>query len=324
MQSSQQLHTDGILNDEQLKAIEQHEASKLMSVHWELRTILYLGILLLTSGIGILIYLNIDTVGHQAVLALIAAACGGCFYFSFRDRMPYSNGETKYTSPFFDYVILLGCLLFGIFVGYFQYQYNLFGNHYGLTTLFPTLVFFTCAYLFDHKGILSLGITGLAAWAGLTVTPMDLLERNDFSDLTIILTSIVLGLIIIAFAWYADKKDIKKHFSFSYNNFGMNILCIATLAALFDQDLKILSFLLLAGACYYFIRYAIAQQSLWFLLLAVIYGYIGLTYSVFSFLGELGRLDEIIFLFGTFYVMASCGGVILFFIKYKQILGIKK
>lgn len=324
MPASQQLHTDGIITDEQLSAIEQHEARKFMSVHWELRTILYLGVLLFTSGIGFLIYLNIDTVGHQAVLAMISAACGGCFYYAFRNRLPYSNGESKYASPFFDYVILLGCLLFGIFVGYFQFQYSLFGTHYGLATLFPTLVFFICAYVFDHKGILSLGITGLAAWAGLTVTPLDLLERNDFSDTTIILTSIALGLLIIAFAWYADKKEIKKHFSFSYNNFGINILCIATLAALFDQPYKVLSFLLLAGACWYFIRYAIAQQSLWFLLLAVVYGYIGLSYSAFSLLAEMGSMQEVLNMLFSLYTMASCAGIILFFIFYKKILGIKK
>lgn len=321
---AKKLHTDGLISDEQLDAIQLHEDRKMLSVHWELRTILYLGILLLTSGIGILVYLNIDTIGHQAVLAIIAAACGSCFYYSFKHRLEYSNEQTKHPSPFYDYVILLGCLLFGTFIAYIQFQYELFGTHYGLATLFPTVLFFVCAYLFDHKGILSLGITGLAAWVGLTVTPLELLQRNDFSDLTIILTSIGLGSAIIAFAWYSEGKNIKRHFGFSYNNFGANILFIATLAALFDQPLKLLSFLLLAGACFYFIKYAIARHSLLFLLLSVVYGYIGLTYAASLLLGEIGILDEIIVLFGTFYLMASCVGVILFFIKYKQILGIKK
>ena len=134
-----------------------------------------------------------------------------------------------------------------------------------------------------------------------------------------------LGVVITAFAKFAEIRNIKKHFSFTYNNFAANILYVATLAALFDQPLKILSFLLLAACCAYFIKYAIDQHSFWFLLISVVYGYIGLTYSVFSLLIDSGTGGEIrIMFFSIFYLIGSCAGVIMFFIKYKQILGIKK
>ena len=324
MNESTKLHTEGFITDEQLKAIQLYEENKPLSIHWELRTILYLGILLLTSGISILIYLNIDTIGHQAVLAIIAAACAGCFYYTYKNRLPYSNGETNHASPFFDYIMLLGCLLVGIFIGYIQFQYNLFGLHYGIATLIPTVLFFYCAYLFDHKGVLSLAITGLAGWVGLSVTPMQLLNNNDFSSSSFIYSAIILGAIITATAYYCDKKSIKKDFSFTYNNFSSNMLFVATLVALFSEPLKLLSFILLAGLCFYFIRYAIQHQSFLFLLLSVIYGYIGITYCIFSGLDALGSAGEFTFLLGTFYLFASCGGIISFFIYYKKILGIKK
>ena len=322
MQPATQLYNDGIITAEQLAAIEKSESEKLFSVHWELRTILYLGILLLTSGIGILIYLNIDTIGHQAVLALIAAGCTGCFYYAHKNALPYSNTAVKHPSPFFDYVVLLGCLLLGIFTGYLQFQYSVFGLHYGLATLFPTLVFFFCAYFFDHKGVLSLGITGLAAWAGLTVTPLELLDHNDFSDTTLMFTGMALGALMAGFAKFSEIKNIKSHFCFTWNNFAANILFVATLAAFFDQQLKWLGFLLLAGTCFYYIRYALQLQSFFFLLVSCLYGYIGLTYIIFSTLLD-GYGDTVIIL-GSFYFMASCGGIILFFIKYKQILGLKR
>jgi hypothetical protein len=324
MDAGKQLNIDGFIFDEQLKNIQQFESNKNLSVHWELRTILYLGILLFISGIGIFVYLNIDTIGHQAILASIAIICCGCLYYSHKNKLPFSNEQTKHSSPFFDYIILLGCLLFGIFIGYIQYQYSIFGFHYGLATLTPTLLFFYCAYIFDHKGILSLGITGLAGWAGLSVTPMQLLEKNDFSSTSIIFTALTLGAIITLFARYCDTKNIKKHFSFSYNNFSANILFIAALGALFTQPLKLISFILLSGICFYYIKYAIAQKSFLFLLLSIIYGYIGLTYLVFSLLTEIRALEEILFLFGSLYTAASCAGIVLFFIFYKKILGIKK
>jgi hypothetical protein len=318
MNENSQLNIDGIINVEQTIAIDEYESNKPLSIHWELRSILYVGILLFTSGIGILIYKNIDSIGHQAILVAIALACVGCFYYAYKQHLPYSNFETKHTSPFFDYVVLLGCLLFGTFIGYLQYQYSFFGLHYGIALLFPTIFFFYCAYLFDHKGVLSLGVTGLAAWVGITATPMNLIENNDFSDTTIIFTSVLLGLIILVFSRYSDSKNIKIHFGFSYNTFASNLLFIALLAALFAQPYKWISFLGLAAICYYYIKYAIAQQSFMFLLFSVVYGYIAITYCVFSFLGSFH--DNNAFTLGFFYVAASGFGIIAFFINYKKIL----
>jgi len=58
-----QILKDELISNEQYKNIESFENHRLFSIHWELRIILYLGILLLCSGICILVYLNIDTIG---------------------------------------------------------------------------------------------------------------------------------------------------------------------------------------------------------------------------------------------------------------------
>jgi hypothetical protein len=322
MQASEQLFKDGIINQEQLEKITTHETTKPMSLHWELRTILYLGVLLFTSGIGILIYKNIDTIGHQAILGLILACTAACFYYAHKLRLPYSNQEVKHTSPFFDYVILLGCLLFSIFIGYLQFQYTVFGLHYGFATLLPTLVFFACAYVFDHKGLLSLGISGLAAWAGFTVTPFQLLVANDFSSTAIIFTAIILGLLLVGVAYLSAVKSIKKHFAHTYNQFAINMLCIATLAALFQFDLKIISLLGLLGVCFYYFKHAVSRQSFLFLLLSILYSYIGITYLFFYAISNTD-FNEGVFMFGLLYIIASCLGVVSFFLFYKRILKLK-
>lgn len=326
MNISEQLINEGILTEEQGQNINAFEREKSMTVHWELKTILYLGILLFISGLSILVYQNIDTIGHTVIIGVIAAGCGACFYYGAKNRKPYSHEEVKYGSPLFDYIVLLGCLLFGLFIGYLQFQYNAFGTHYELATLLPALLFFGAAYLFDHKGILSLGITGLAAWAGISVTPSHLLEDNDFESGSVIFTSVVVGLTLGVYSLLADKRGIKKHFGFTFNNFACNIICIALLAYLFNDDMPVhfASFLLLAGVTFYYIRYAIHEKSFWFLLLGVIYGYIGLTYVFFSLLAEVGNFNEGIFMLGLLYVIASCAGVVLFFVFHKRILGIKK
>lgn len=323
MNITEQLINDGILDQEQAQSITKFENEKPMSVHWELKTILYLGILLFMSGLGILVYLNIDTIGHTAIIAAISLGCAACFYYGIKHRKPYTNEEVKYDSPLFDYVVLLGCLLFGVLIGYIQFQYSVFGSHYGFATIVPAVLYIVSAYIFDHKGILSLGITGFAASVGISVTPMHLLESNDFSNTDVIWTAIVVGGILAAFSKVANIKGVKKHFGFTYNNFASNILFIALLAGLFDEGyMSFVYFLLISALVFYYIRYAIAEKSFLFLLLSVIYGYIALTYTFFSLLIEIG--NELSFMLGLFYIIASCAAIVLFFIYYKRILGIKK
>lgn len=318
-----QLHKDGFINEEQYKNIESFEKNRLFSIHWELRTILYLGILLLSSGIGILVYLNIDTIGHQAILATVGLTSAACLYYIHKHKLPYTHQTAKHDSPFFDYAVLLGCLLFAIFIGYFQYQYSPFGDHYGILVFIPTIVSIYLAYRFDHKGVLSIAITGLASTFGLSVTPRQLIDGNDFSDLSIVFTALIFGVILVAWAWYSDKHNIKQHFSFTYNNFALNVLCIAILAALFEQDLKLISLLVLAGICVYFIKYALAQQSYLFLLLSVLYGYIGLTFIIFYLLSKTDNMNEGVFMLGMMYVIASAVGVIFLFLNIKKIVKTK-
>jgi len=310
---------EGLLSEAKQAEIIQFEKTKPLSLHWELRVLLYIGVLLFISGIGILVYENIDTIGHQFVLAFILIACAAGFYYSIKMRKPYTHSEVKNESPFPDYAILLSCLLLGVFIGYLQGAYDAFGYHYGLATLIPASVYFVCAYIFDHKGVLSLGITGIAAWAGVSVTPKELLMANDFSSLHIIITAIIIGLLYTAAAWYSHHKKIKPHFAFTYNNFAINILFIAILAALFTQHLKILSFILLAGITWYYILLALNQSSFLFLFLSVLYSYIGLTYYLMEITENIGY-SEVVAMFWMLYFIGSCVGIILFFIFYKRIL----
>ncbi len=318
-----QILKDGHIDEEQYKHIEFFENNRLFSIHWELRTILYLGILLLSAGIGVLVYLNIDTIGHQAILAAVGLACVVSFYYIHKHKLPYTNQTTRHTSPFFDYVALLGCMLFAMFIGYFQFQYRPFGDHYGALVSIPTIVSFYLAYRFDHKGILSIAISGLASVFGLSVTPRQLIDGNDFSDLSVVFTAIIFGFILAVWAWYSNKKEIKQHFNFTYNNFALNILCIATLAVLFNQDLKLISLFILACICIYFIKYALAQQSYLFLLLSVLYAYIGLTFIIFYLLSKINNMNEGIFMLGMMYVIASAVGVIFLFLNIKKIVKTK-
>jgi hypothetical protein len=308
----------GVISEQQAGAIAGFEGGKAFSIHWELRSILYLGILLFSSGAGILIYENIDSIGHQVIIAIIALITAGCFYYTYQNSLPFSHGPTDNPNKLVDYVLLLGCSTFLGLEGYLQYQYNIFGSRYSLAVIIPTIVFFLCAYRFDHRGALSMGITGLASWLGLTIAPLSVLSDNDFSDGKLIIPAIALGSILTTVGWISEEQNIKKHFAFTYMLMGGNLAAIAAQIGLFTHAPKILYFAVGIGLCYFFIRRARQAQSLLFLLMGTVYGYCIITYTIFENLGA-----DAAFGLGIFYFFFSSLGVIYFLLNFKKFLGIK-
>src|SRR5260370_17274600 len=97
------LHSEGLISDESFEKIKQNDGQPLFSVHWDIKTLLYLGVLLLTTGLGLLIYKNIDTIGHQFVLLLIALICIGCFTYCFKLSLPFIPSTIRSPNPSFHY-----------------------------------------------------------------------------------------------------------------------------------------------------------------------------------------------------------------------------
>lgn len=313
----ERLNKEGLISDASFEKIKQRENARLFSVHWELKTILYLGILLLTGGLSILIYKNIDTIGHQVILAAIGLLCIGCFVYCERKKLPFAATKAPAPNSFFDYVLLLGCLTLLTFITYLQVQYTAFGNAYGLATFIPMVILFFCAYYFDHLGILSMAITNLAAWMGVAITPLNIFKANNFADAEIIFAGLLLGVILNIAAVFSERRKIKAHFCFTYTNFGMNIIFIACLAGMFHFDRFYLLWLLpLAAIVLYFYKKAFATSSFYFMLMLTIYGYIGISYVIMRGLMA-GDSMGVVYL-GLLYFIFSGLGIIVFLVTMNK------
>lgn len=313
----EKLHNVGLISPESLEKVRTVSGNRLFSLHWELKTLLYLGVLLLSGGLGILIYKNIDTIGHQVILLLIGLVCAGCFYYCTRKQLPFSWKKAPAPNSFFDYILLLGCLTFVTFITYMQVQYNVFGTRYGSATFIPLLVLFFSAYYFDHLGVLSMAVTNLAAWMGVAVTPFQVLSQNDFSSHRLIYTGLLLGVILIVAAYISNAKQLKSHFAFTYSNFGTHILLISCLAGMFAfEHTYLLWFLVLAGATVFFYLQAVRNHSFYFLLIITLYAYIGLSYVVLRLLSNLDGENALYT--GLLYFIGSGIGAVLFLINLNK------
>jgi hypothetical protein len=300
----EKLHTQNFISQEELDKINQQQP---VSVHWDIRSLLYLGILLVTTALGILVYKNIDTIGHTTIVTTIGISCAACFFYCFKKVNAYTHKKVESPNILFDYILLSACLLLLTFIGYLQFQYNVFGNQWGLAVFIPMVILFFCAYYFDHLGVLSIAITNLAAWLGITVTPLQILQQNDFSETHLIYTGIGLGVALIIFSIITQQKNIKAHFAFTYKNFGVHILFISLLAAMFNYDnIYLLWFAGIMATGYWFFNNAIKENAFYFLVLTVLYAYIAVCYVVLELLFVMNDGGNIYFV-ATYFIGSGIG-----------------
>ncbi len=314
-----QLYTDGLISDASFDKIKQRQLNPLYSVHWEAKTALYTGIAALTTGLGILIYKNIDSIGHQVILILIALITAGCFAYCFKYKKPFRAGKVPAPSTFFNYVLLLGTLSMLIFTGYLQYQYRVFGSHYGLATFIPMVALFCIAYGFDHVGILNMAITNLGIWLGVSVSLKQLLAYNTFNNSAVIYTYLGFGLLLLLAAWLTQREKIKPHFKFSYEHYGLHVCFITLLAGYsfhYDARTALLwpaGLLLLAAIAF---KDAYRQKIFYFLVLVLLYGYIAIGCLVARLLFNFDNFDGISGLF--LYLILSATGLIYLMIRINK------
>jgi hypothetical protein len=288
LRTFRKLYSEGLISGTSFEKIRTAEEHRLFSLHRDLSVLLYLGVLLLSGGLGILIYEHIDTIGHQAVLAFIAAVSAGCFYYCYRKKAPFSWSKVTSPDTLFDYLLLLGCLTLVTFITYLQYQYAIFGDNLRLASFVPMVILFGCAYFFDHRGVLTLAIINLATWFGIVVTPTQVLQQNDFHSDTLIYTGMSLGVLLIAIGQISARKRLKPHFSDTYLDLGAHILFIACLAGLFHfDDLYLAWFFVLVGIAFYFYRQSHRDRSFYYLLILSVYTYIGLGYVMFLLIQDI-------------------------------------
>ncbi|WP_432221603.1 DUF2157 domain-containing protein [Flavobacterium sp. TMP13] len=313
--STLKLFEKKFITENQFDQIKDYRGLGIFSLHAELKLALYLSVLLFTSGVGILIYNNIDTIGHVAILSLLVITIAVCFYYSFKNSNGFSRTESQFENPVLDYVVLAANILTCTFIGYLQFQYNAFGTHYGLAMLIPTIICFFSAYYFDNKSVLSIAITGLAAYIGLTVTPRALLSEEFYATEGLSFSAIALGIALIAWTIYSKRTILKTHFSLIFFTFALHLIGLVSLTNLvhFNSAIWLLFLIILGLACFYFYKISYEIKSISLYVFTIIYAYIGLNLVIAQLFTIIDFDDiwELLIVLLPFYFVTS----IVIFIK---------
>jgi hypothetical protein len=317
----EKLNRRGLISNRSMENVIRESGKKQYSLYWELNIILYLGILLLTSGLGILIYSKINQIGHLTVIFSIAALTAITYFICYRRKLPFSIHKVESKSIFLDYLLVLSCLCFVIFTGYCQYEYHFLGEKWNIASFVSMLFLFFTAYYFDHLGILCMAITNLAAWAGIIVKPNMQVLENDFGSIRFIGVGIALGILLFAAARFSRRMVFKEHFSFTYTNFGMNLIYLSCLAGLVIYERFFYIWLpVVAITDLFMYREAFLTGSFYFLLMLALYSYLAISIFFLS----LPLLNTVGFSMICLYFIVSGLGMIYLLIylnrKFKALL----
>jgi hypothetical protein len=303
-----ELQEKGLIQEDQFTKIEPIVSGKVLSVFYELRTMLYLGVMLFTTGAGFLIYQNIGQLGHILAIIGLSVLTVAAFVYCFWKGKPFSKAKVESPNPYYDYVLLLGCLLFVSVFGYLQFQFGFLESYARPTSLVTAALFFFCAYRFDHMGVLSLAITALTSFFGIVVSWNNLGSFDQLQNVGLVLSIALAGAAILI-----ERKEIKSHFTFTYLNFCALIYFFSAFAGIFNSNRE--SYLPYALALYVGVGLSIWvanwKKSFLFLLYGVVAGYIATTY----FLADNTNWDVEPWLL---YLIVSAGGIIYFIVTYRN------
>ena len=92
------------------------------------------------------------------------------FGTAFPARPPGPSRETPAPNAVFDYVLYLGSLVWCVELAYLENRFHVLSGQWDLYLLATAVFFFFLAYRFDNRFVLSLALSSLAGWFGLTIS----------------------------------------------------------------------------------------------------------------------------------------------------------
>jgi hypothetical protein len=223
------LRTDDVLSSRQAALFSRVARRQLVSVRFEIRALLYVGVLLLTSGVGVLLLEHHGAIGPWAIAGSLALVVAACLLWVVRRAPRFSWDEAASPSVAFDYVLLLGLVLFASDLAYVEAQFTLLGPRWPHHLLIVGVVYLLAAYRWDSRAVLGLALTTLAAWRGVSIGLASLsLGTGDASELRS--SALALGALYVAAAALAVRLERKAHFEPVLGNAGV-LLLLGTLVS---------------------------------------------------------------------------------------------
>jgi hypothetical protein len=274
---------DGILDKAIASRLLRIARGELLSIHQELRLLLYFGVLLTTTGVGLLVKDNYQHIGPLTVAVIVGAGALASFGWAARQAPGFSWTKTQSPSLSYDYLLLLGVLLASADLAFIEVQFTPLGNHWPLHLLITSCLMAVIAMRYDSCTIFSLALSTFAAWRGISVS---LIEKPIWhaSDEIVRWNALACGLAFVFLGYFLVKTGRKAHFEPASAYLGWLLILGALLSGTMDSGSAENSYIaLLAITSAALSWYSFRKQRFVLFVFGVLGVYIALIEWVFKF-----------------------------------------
>lgn len=207
------LEQRGLLAPEQSRLFSRIARGELVSLAGPLRALLYLGVLCLTSGVGLILKEQFWALGPVTIASLVLTLALLCLVWVHRISPAFSRRAVPSPHFAFDYILMLGALLLAADLGFIESRFATLGEAWPLHLLLVSLVYSAFAFRYDSRGLFTLSLTTFAAWRGVAAVS---LERAVLAVLgetgSVRMNALVCGVLFVILGRLLLHKDVKAHF----------------------------------------------------------------------------------------------------------------
>ena len=263
---------EGAISLEQHASLASLSRGEPFSLFLELNVLLYAGVLAFVAGLGWTVTTWSQQIGDVLVLTVLSTILAGCFWYCFSRAPAWSAAETAAPSPIFDYVLYLGSLVWGVELAYLENRFHVLSGQSDFYLLATAGLFFFLAYRFDNRFVLSLALSSLAGWFGLTISHWPSHQDAAYRQYALLYCLLVgVGGVLL------QRRGLKPHFFGTYLNIVANVLFWALLSGVFNRQGYGLWFLALLIACGASLAWGLTRRQFAFVAYAAVYGYVGVS-----------------------------------------------
>jgi hypothetical protein len=242
------------------------------SVFLELNVLLYAGVLAFVAGLGWTVTTWSRQFGDVLVLTVLSTILAACFWYCFSRAASWSPAETPAPNAVFDYVLYLGTLVWCVELAYLENRLHVLSGQWDFYLIVTAAFFFFLAYRYDNRFVLSLALSSLAGWFGLTISHWPSQQNAAYRQCAL-LYSLVVGFAGVLLY----KRGLKPHFFGTYLNIVANVLFWALLSGVFNRQGYGVWFLALLSACGASLVWGLTRRQFAFVAYSAVYGYVGVS-----------------------------------------------
>jgi hypothetical protein len=263
---------EGAISLEQHAFLASLSRGEPFSLFLELNVLLYAGVLAFVAGLGWTVTTWSQQIGDVLVLTVLSTLLAACFWYCFSRAPAWSPAETPGPSAIFDYVLYLGTLVWCVELAYLENGFHVLSGQWDLYLLATAGLFFFLAYRFDNRFVLSLALSSLAGWFGLTISHWPSHQDAAYRQYALLYCLLVgVGGVLL------QRRGLKPHFFGTYLNIVANVLFWALLSGVFNRQGYGLWFLALLIACGASLAWGLTRRQFAFVAYAAVYGYVGVS-----------------------------------------------